>query len=214
MLHLNQGRILDLCCGVGMSTRALQDAFPNAKEVIGVDTSAEMISMANWINIQDSIVQPFVDSIKSSLKQMDLNLQRQYCAIEHKSMQIKRQVSNKMIQACSRHTSFATENAEHTSFEDKSFDLITIMYGFHEIPKKGRDTILREARRLLRKGGVLALIDISPDYKPSQTMLKGEPYVQEYQKAIDKQLRKFSGFKEWDKTLIPGHVKMWLLQRA
>lgn len=170
--------------------------------------------MAKVINIQDSIFKPFTESIKTALKQLDNNLQRQFNSMQHKSMEITKAASNQLVRACSRHTSFAMGNAEHTPFESKSFDLITIMYGFHEIPKKGRDTILREARRLLRKGGILALIDISPDYEPSETMLNGEPYVKEYQKAIDKQLRKFSGFKEWDKTLIPGHVKMWILQRA
>ena len=210
MLHLNQGRILDLCCGVGMSTRALRDAFPNAKEVIGVDTSPEMIEMAKAINLHDSIVRPFT----AALKEMDNNLQRQFNSISHKSLAIKQAASNKMSEMVCRHTSFARANAERTPFESNSFDLITIMYGFHEIPKKGRDMILREARRLLRKGGLLALIDISPDYQPSDSMLMGEPYVQEYQKAIDKQLRKFAGFKEWDKTLVPGHVKLWVLQRA
>jgi len=210
MLHLNQGRILDLCCGVGMSTRALRDAFPNAEQVIGVDTSPEMIEMAKAINIQDSVIKPF----KSALKSLDANFQRQFNSMQHKSMQITKAASDNISSAWTSHTSFATGNAEHTPFESHSFDLITIFYGFHEIPTKGRDTILREARRLLRKGGVLCLLDISPDYEPSKQMLRGEPYVKEYQKAIDEQLRKFAGFKEWDKTLVPGHVKMWVLQRA
>lgn len=213
MLHLNQGRILDLCCGVGMSTRALQAAFPRAEQVIGVDTSPEMISMAKVINVQDGIIAPFVASIKLALKWLDGNLQNQYSSMQHKSMKIKQAASLKMA-ASIRHTSFATGNAEHTPFESSSFDLITIMYGFHEIPKKGRDTILREAHRLLCKGGVLALIDISPDYQPSPQMLAGEPYILEYKQHIDKQLRKFAGFKEWDKTLIKKHVKMWVLQRV
>jgi hypothetical protein len=58
------------------------------------------------------------------------------------------------------------------------------------------------------------LIDISPDYEPSNWMLSGEPYVKEYQTTIDKQVRKFVGFKEWEKTLLPGHVKMWMQQRT
>ena len=37
-------RIVDLCCGVGFSTRALRDAFPQPETtVIGVDTSPEMV---------------------------------------------------------------------------------------------------------------------------------------------------------------------------
>lgn len=149
MLHLNQGRILDLCCGVGMSTRALQDAFPDAEQVIGVDTSPEMISMAKAINIQDSIVKPFIYSVMTALKQLDNNLHYQFNsmqrkseeitnaarrksmeitkAAQHKSAEITKAASNKFVQACSSRTTFAAENAEHTSFESHSFDLITIM---------------------------------------------------------------------------------------
>lgn len=88
-------------------------------------------------------------------------------------------------------------------------------YAFHEVPKKGRDRILREAHRLLHRGGMLALIDISPDYEPSPTMLKGEPYVQEYQGSIDRQLRMMPGFTGGiSKKLVPGHVNMWLLKRS
>ena len=37
-------RVVDLCCGVGFSTRALRDAFPQPETtVIGVDTSPEMV---------------------------------------------------------------------------------------------------------------------------------------------------------------------------
>jgi len=51
---------------------------------------------------------------------------------------------------------FLRSNAERTELPDRSFDLVTIMYAFHEAPKAGRDKILREARRLLRGGGTLA----------------------------------------------------------
>lgn len=30
--------MVDLCCGVGISTRALRDAFPEAETVVGIDT--------------------------------------------------------------------------------------------------------------------------------------------------------------------------------
>jgi ubiquinone/menaquinone biosynthesis C-methylase UbiE len=49
-------------------------------------------------------------------------------------------------------------------------------YAFHEAPKQGRQRILKEVRRLLRPGGVLAVIDISTEYTPSRSMLAGEPY--------------------------------------
>ena len=33
-----QAKVVDLCCGVGISTRALRCAFPNAEAVVGIDT--------------------------------------------------------------------------------------------------------------------------------------------------------------------------------
>lgn len=88
-------------------------------------------------------------------------------------------------------------------------------YAFHEAPKSGRERILQEARRVLSPGGVLAVIDISTDYEPSPSMLAGEPYVLEYQKNIHDQLRYQQGFmRSQYKTLVPGHVGMWILRRA
>jgi SAM-dependent methyltransferase len=48
---LNKGaRVCDLCCGVGISTRALGRAFHDAELLVGVDASPEMISMAKSIS--------------------------------------------------------------------------------------------------------------------------------------------------------------------
>ena len=77
---------------------------------------------------------------------------------------------------CEMPTSFSTANAEETELPSKSFDLVTIMYAFHEAPKRGRHKILKEARRLLQPGGTLAVVDICTDYQPSKSMLAGEPY--------------------------------------
>lgn len=74
---------------------------------------------------------------------------------------------------------------------------------------------MREARRLLRQGATLAVVDISPDYQPSDTMLSGEPYVLEYKKHIQDQLRSIRGFANVRyNELVPGHVGVWLLTRA
>lgn len=70
-------------------------------------------------------------------------------------------------------------------------------------------------RRLLRQGATLAIIDISPNYQPSDMMLAGEPYVLEYKKHIQAQLRSVRGFADvrYDEV-VPGHVGVWLLTRA
>jgi ubiquinone/menaquinone biosynthesis C-methylase UbiE len=103
-------------------------------------------------------------------------------------------------------------HSENTGLPHGNFNLVTIMYGFHEVPKEGRSRIIQEAKRLLKVGGTLAIVDISPSYTPSKYMLAGEPFVIEYQQNIDKQLASVPGFKfSKRKEIVPGHVNLWLL---
>jgi len=47
-LHLGpNAKILDLCCGTGISTRALLTTYPDAASITGLDASAGMISFAS-----------------------------------------------------------------------------------------------------------------------------------------------------------------------
>lgn len=169
-----------------MSTRALQKAFPDADTILGLDTSSEMVAMAEFIT-------KHVNKAKSFFDRTIFNKDRMLYNATH----------------------FVCENAEHTNLPDKSFDLVTVMYGFHETPLFGRDAILKEARRLLKKDGTLAVIDISVDYQPSEKMLGGEPYVKEYQQNIHKQLDEIDGFngKRYE-TIVPNQLGMWVLKRA
>jgi ubiquinone/menaquinone biosynthesis C-methylase UbiE len=80
------------------------------------------------------------------------------------------------------------------------------MYAFHEAPHARHDKILAEAYRLLQNGGGLALLDISAECHPSKTMLVSEPYVLEYQRNINRQLKSpLKGFTQARfKDLFPG----------
>jgi ubiquinone/menaquinone biosynthesis C-methylase UbiE len=88
----------------------------------------------------------------------------------------KRSTKQAKGMVCPTATSFSKANAENTDLPSRSFDLVTIMYAFHEAPKQGREQILKEAHRLLQPGGTLAVVDICSDYKASESMLAGEPY--------------------------------------
>jgi ubiquinone/menaquinone biosynthesis C-methylase UbiE len=160
-VKIRTAKVLDMCCGVGVSTRALQDAFPDSEFVYGVDTSPEMINMAGFLTDHVDFFKPLtVFFTKNSNKMMTL----------------KRIINPEKTKFRKKRAKCMRGNAEKTNFPGKSFDLVTIMYAFHEAPKGGRDKILKEAYRVLQPGGTLAVIDISTNYQPSKGMLAGEPY--------------------------------------
>ncbi len=78
--------------------------------------------------------------------------------------------------------------AEATGLAAGGYDLITLQFVCHELPAEATRAVLREAFRLLRPGGVVALVDQDPDSEvirrlpaPIATLLKStEPYLEEY----------------------------------
>ncbi|KAL5147775.1 Demethylmenaquinone methyltransferase [Glycine soja] len=93
-------------------------------------------------------------------------------------------------------------NGEDTGLPSKSFNLVSIAFVFHECPTRVIVNIVREAFRLLRPGGTLALIDSSMKSKVVQelspvlfTLYKcTEPFIDEfYLTDMDETLRE-AGF--------------------
>ncbi|MBW4619959.1 MAG: class I SAM-dependent methyltransferase [Cyanosarcina radialis HA8281-LM2] len=77
---------------------------------------------------------------------------------------------------------------EDTRLLDRSFDLVSLCLVCHELPQSATEQIFREARRLLRPGGHLAIMDMNPRSEVFAkmppyilTLLKStEPYLDEY----------------------------------
>jgi ubiquinone/menaquinone biosynthesis C-methylase UbiE len=55
--------------------------------------------------------------------------------------------------------SLVTENAEHMPLADGSFDVVTSVFLFHELPERARKNVLAEMRRVLKPGGLLVIED-------------------------------------------------------
>jgi ubiquinone/menaquinone biosynthesis C-methylase UbiE len=78
--------------------------------------------------------------------------------------------------------------AEETGFPDRHFDLIALQFVLHELPQEVTRQIFREARRILRAGGVLAIVDNNPASPVIQNlppalfilMKSTEPWSDEY----------------------------------
>lgn len=80
-----------------------------------------------------------------------------------------------------RHSQFHVANAEMFGAPD-SFDVVTLCFCLHEMPRGARQRVLTNAHRVARKS--VFILDISPSYTPSDHMLFGEPYLLEYQDHI------------------------------
>ncbi|AFZ22769.1 methylase involved in ubiquinone/menaquinone biosynthesis [Cylindrospermum stagnale PCC 7417] len=132
--------ILDLACGVGLSTFALQAVYPDAN-ITGLDLSPYFLAVADY---------------RSQQRQAKIN--------------------------------WVHAAAESTGLPDASFNLVSIFLMCHELPQSATRQIFAEARRLLRPGGYLAIMDMNPKseiYKKMPpyilTLLKStEPYLDEY----------------------------------
>ncbi|XP_058756248.1 uncharacterized protein LOC131629478 isoform X2 [Vicia villosa] len=108
-------------------------------------------------------------------------------------------------------------NGEYTGLPSKSFDLVSIAYVFHECPNKAIVNVVKEAFRLLRPGGTLAMTDNSPKSKVLQelspvlfTLMKStEPFLDEYYLTdMDETLRE-AGFVNITSILTdPRHVTL------
>ncbi len=55
--------------------------------------------------------------------------------------------------------SLVVENAESMPFGSSTFDVVTSVFMFHELPKPVRRKVAREARRVLAKGGLFVVCD-------------------------------------------------------
>jgi ubiquinone/menaquinone biosynthesis C-methylase UbiE len=58
-----------------------------------------------------------------------------------------------------RNLSLVAENAEHMPLADASFDVVTSVFLFHELPARAQKNVLSEMRRVLKPGGLLVLED-------------------------------------------------------
>ncbi|MEM0981046.1 MAG: class I SAM-dependent methyltransferase [Cyanobacteria bacterium P01_H01_bin.58] len=78
--------------------------------------------------------------------------------------------------------------AEQTGLPDASFDLVTLQFVTHELPRSATIAIVQEIRRLLRPGGTLAIADNNPQSAVLQnlppvlfTLMKStEPWSDDY----------------------------------
>jgi len=80
--------------------------------------------------------------------------------------------------------------AEATGLPAAAFDLVSMCLVCHELPQKATREIFREARRLLRVGGHLTIMDMNPQ---SEVYAKMPPYILTLLKSTEPYLDQYFG---------------------
>ncbi len=100
---------------------------------------------------------------------------------------------------------FHQMDAEHLSFEDKSFDLVVSCILFHETSRTAVDNILREAHRVLKPGGLMLHLETprAVEMTPYQsfrldwdTYYNNEPFLSNWMRTDIKAASVRAGFDE------------------
>ena len=115
--------------------------------------------------------------------------------------------SNEMLSVARRYnnkSNFKYGNAEIFG-NNKEFDIATCFFSFHEMPNYAHLNIIKNSKRIAKEE--IIIVDISPNYTPSNIMLSGEPYLLNYLDTIDNIL------KDFNKTsYIENRVCIWKLK--
>ena len=100
-------------------------------------------------------------------------------------------------------TQFIIGNAENYG-KSQEFDTATLMFAFHEMPNYAHHKIIKNAKKITKHA--IIIVDISPNYSPSNLMLIGEPYLLNYKATIQQLLTQHQfSYLEY----IPNHVGLW-----
>jgi ubiquinone/menaquinone biosynthesis C-methylase UbiE len=161
------GKILDLGCGTGMSTRRLARNFPQAKTIIGVDLSPYFVAVGKrLLELAPSSFHeggPWVSNIQRDLR------------IEYLLGDAANALRLKEI-------------------EEGSFDVVNLQFVLHELPPEVAVSIVDEACRLLKPDGQLWICEMdfeSPAYAAQRAnpllfslIRSTEPYLDVYAESI------------------------------
>lgn len=85
------------------------------------------------------------------------------------------------------------------------YDSVICAFVFHEVPREAHEDLLSAFSEM---GKETWIVDISPSYTPSPTMLEGEPFVEEYLSTFDETASRFLCKKRID--IVKGHARMWI----
>lgn len=179
--------IVDLGCGVGMSTETLQAIFPGAR-LTGVDLSPYFLAVAKY---RQQLHRHPAEGGRPATGQPEAGQPVAQNQAAEATQALATVAPSGAVAASTSLPAPITWHhapAEATGLPAASCDLVSICLVFHELPQAAAKAIIQEAQRLLRPGGHLAIMDMNPQSEVLQkmpafvfTLLKStEPYLDEY----------------------------------
>lgn len=156
--------ILDVGCSVGISTRMLHEFYSNQFDGQQFDGQQS----------ESQSEQPVPSTRKVRTIGLDLSPYMLTIAAQQDPQSLISQ--------------WVHGQAEKTDFADESFDLVTLQFVLHELPRSATQQIFQEIHRILRPGAFIAIVDNNPKSPVIQnlppvlfTLMKStEPWSDDY----------------------------------
>lgn len=157
---------------------------------------------------------------KSTLPYCDLYPEAEVVGLDYAGEMLK--YAHKLAEHRGKRVHYVQGMAENTGLPAESFDLIVAIFLFHEMPRKARDQTVREAYRLLRPGGVFAIMESPPfevlldQYSPLSAFLldstgrrMDDPYIPEFFTENRVEMMKRGGFETARDVPLPNELTGW-----
>ena len=186
--------IVDMGCGTGTSTRRLAALYPQASKIVGLDLSPYMIAVGRHLLTlgTDSSAGPnsfeWIEDISAdAAKRCTLELSE---IAQVSSLSVFLNPKPNSIPLTPPTITIYAVYGHQTRFEDGSVGLVSLCLVIHELPQSAIREVIHEAHRILRPGGVLAVMEMDP-VAPGYVKLRAnaalfsilrstEPYLDEY----------------------------------
>ena len=157
---------------------------------------------------------------KSTLPYCDLYPEAEVLGIDYAAAMLK--YGHRLAESRGKRVRFLQRYAEQTRIADSSVDLVVAVWLFHEIPRKAREATVREALRILRPGGVFAIMESPPfrdlreNYSPLSAFLLDstgrrmcDPYIPEFFQSDRVELFERGGFTSVRDVALPNELTGW-----
>ena len=157
---------------------------------------------------------------KSTLPYCDLYPEAEVVGVDYAAEMLK--YAHRLAEERGRKVRYLQAHAERTGLESEGFDLIVAIFLFHEMPRKARDETVREAWRLLRPGGVFAIMESPPfkvlteQYSPLSAFLLDstgrrmqDPYIPEFFQEDRVEMFRRGGFADARDVALPNELTGW-----